>query len=281
MLTPEPGTRLYEEYGDRLEYDAYITDFNAARLEDDDEAIILANRDIFLTYFFYPATLPRERHIFAVDAYRMLRKAGHTILRYALTWYEGSFARMVGDLRAWREQRQAQERLTVEETLEYFAERYGPDHHLTSLFRYALAGDSERPLAPAPKRRTPVEFQPDQPLQLSNNAHLLQGIHNCVELLERLPAALDSAEPLPEDEVGALRDYLIIRVPSKSGRVENYEVDATTRAVLSMFQSPRSYRDVNAALEPYAGAEALDAEFCEQLLRIGALTTADQQVAHA
>jgi len=282
MLTPEPGTRLYEQYGDRMEYDAYITDFNATRLEDDDEAVILANRDVFLTYFFYPTTLPRERHVFAVDAYRILRKAGHAILRYALTWHEGRFGLMVGDIWDWCRQQGRKGRLTVDETVRYFAERFGAGHHLTSLFRYALAGEWERPLEPAAAALpSPVEFQPDLPLQLSPEAHLFKDIHDCGTLLDRLRVAMNSSQPLPNDEAGELGDYLIIRRPSKEGWIENYQISAATHAVLSLFQSPRSYREISAALEPYAGAEPLDPGFFQRLLSLRALTPTARQVAHA
>ena len=85
----------------------------------------------------------------------------------------------------------------------------------------------------------------------------------------------------PNDEAGELGDYLVIRRPSKEGWIENDQISAATHAVLSLFQSPRSYQDVSAVLEAYAGAEPLDPSFFEELLSLRALTPTAYQVADA
>ncbi len=276
MLTPEPGTLLYEQLGESLEYDGYITDFNAAVLEDDDESVIRQNQDIFLTYFFYPGVLTRERHVFAVDAYRILRKAGHVVLDYALRWYEGRFSRLIGDMWQWRGRESKASPISVSETLEYFSRRFGQGHHLTSLFRYALVADHERPLDPPTEpAQAPIEFRPELPVRLSRIALLFENIHDCCSLLDRLRHHAADPVPLTDEEAGELGHYLVVRRPSRDGRIENYEITAATHAVLSLFHTPRSYRDVSAALEPYAGPDSLDRRFVEELLAMRVLTPAE------
>ena len=84
MLMPEPGTGLYNQYGQQLKYDGYITDYNSWLLDKGDEQFNFNDPEIFVTYYFYPASMPRENYIFAVDVCRELRKLGHIVLNYAL-----------------------------------------------------------------------------------------------------------------------------------------------------------------------------------------------------
>ena len=54
LLTPEPGTQLFAEFGDQVEYDGHISDFNFPPLESDDSTIMKASPDVFMIHHYFP-----------------------------------------------------------------------------------------------------------------------------------------------------------------------------------------------------------------------------------
>ena len=60
LLTPEPGTALYEENKNQLLYDGHISDFNFPPLAEDESALLRGNPDIFMNHHFYRTELPRQ-----------------------------------------------------------------------------------------------------------------------------------------------------------------------------------------------------------------------------
>jgi radical SAM superfamily enzyme YgiQ (UPF0313 family) len=280
MLTPEPGTQLYNDLSQQLQYDGYLTDFNASQLEIDDEQIVKDNQNIFLTYHYYPTALPRERHIFAVDAYRILRKAGHTILAYTLRLYENRFSRLIEHFWQWSRQRpEDTHQITGEFVVDFFRDNFA-DHHLTSLFRYALLTEHSRKLSSDTNGidRSTVSLDFDQLYQLSPAAFLFQNIHDCVALIERIEAnkSTDSITVLRDNEVGERGNYLVICKGSVHGEMDNFELDPAGFAVASLFEQPRSYRQLCASLKPYIGEEEPDKEFFKDLIALGALKQVPQ-----
>jgi radical SAM superfamily enzyme YgiQ (UPF0313 family) len=280
MLTPEPGTQLYNELSQQLQYDGYLTDFNAPRLEKDDEQIIKDNHNIFLTYHYYPTTLPRERHIFSVDAYRMLRKAGHTILAYTLRFYENRFSRLIEHIWQWSRQRPGEiHEITCEFVVDFFRDNF-VNHHLSSLFRYALLTEHSRKFSNKNGvDRATVSLDHDQLYQLSPAAFLFKNIHDCAALIERIETnkSTGSITVLRDDEVGERGNYLVISKGSVDGEMDNYELDPAGFVVASLFEQPRSYRQLCASLKPYIGEEEPDREFFKDLIALGVL----EQVSHS
>lgn len=281
MLTPEPGTQLYNTFSSRLQYDGYLTDFNASRLENDDEQIIKEHHNVFLTYHYYPTTVPRERHIFAVDAYRMLRKAGHTILTYTLQYYENQFSRLIEHLWQWSRQRPAgDDQITGEFVVDYFNDHF-PDHHLTSLFRYALLTEHTRKISLDTRGmdRGSVSLDYDQSYKLSSSAFLFQNIHNCVAVIDRIEKGKSSENltTLTDNDVGERGNYLVISRGSVEGEMDNFELDPVSFAVTSMFEQPRSYRQLCTSLKPFIGDQEPDIEFFKELIALGALEPATQK----
>jgi radical SAM superfamily enzyme YgiQ (UPF0313 family) len=53
LLTPEPGTALYEENKNQLLYDGHISDFNFPTLAADESTMLRGNPDIFMNHHFY------------------------------------------------------------------------------------------------------------------------------------------------------------------------------------------------------------------------------------
>jgi radical SAM superfamily enzyme YgiQ (UPF0313 family) len=274
MLTPEPGTQYYETLGDRLLYDGYLTDFNAALLAAGDEATVTAHPEIFVTYHHYPTEMPREDHVFAVDAYRILRKAGHTILTYACKLYGGRFSVLVGRLRD-HARRQGWGAVDVPRVLEFLAAEHGEAHHVVSLFRYALVTEAARKVAPTvPDPASPdARLESSRPYRLGAGVYLFRRLHDCSRLIEKISSSVNG-HLLDEAEVGELGCYMVIGRGTRDGAMDNYALTTESHAVLSLFESPCSFEDVCRVLAPLTGGEAPEPEFFEDLIGQGILVPA-------
>jgi radical SAM superfamily enzyme YgiQ (UPF0313 family) len=169
ILAPEPGTPMFDDHGSEILYDGYGGPFNAGLVGPDDEAIVLGHPDLFQTYYYYPAELPRARHVFAVEALDRLRRAGPLVVDYVLRSpspsYDGRLSRLLAELRAFT----AGAPPEPQQVVAYMAATFGGQHHVTSLFRFALRdaapagaaldGVPGRPLRP----RAAVSAQPAAP----------------------------------------------------------------------------------------------------------------------
>lgn len=268
MLAPEPGTPLFDEHGAQIAYDGYGGPYNTRLLGPEDEREVLDHPHIFQTYYYYPAALPRARHIFAVEAVDVLRRAGPIILAYALREFGGRLSRLIS---AWR--RFADETspgaLPDAAGLEAFvAARFGRGHHLHSLFRYALRLSAAR--APADVVAE-GPYEPDRPCMLAENVGLLEDIHNCEALVDRLRRSNDGAPALGDADVGGLGAY-IVRADGEA--VTGYWVESGIAAILDLFRAPRSCRAAAQWLAHVTRNDGVDASIFEPLLRRGILVPA-------
>lgn len=275
MLTPEPGTRYYAALGGELRYDGYLTDFNAALLAEGDEATVTAHPEIFVTYHHYPTEMPREDHVFAVDAYRILRKAGHTILTYAFKLYEGRFSVLIGRLREWARRHGRGEPVDVPLVLDFLAAEHGEAHHLVSLFRYALVTEAARKVAPSvpDPGSADARLDPARPYRLGSGVYLFRRLHDCAILIDRI-GRLSNGRLLEDAETGEPGCFMVVGRGTRDGAMDNYALPPETHAVLSLFERPCSYRDVCRLLAPLTGGEAPEPEFFESLIGQGILVPA-------
>jgi hypothetical protein len=285
MLAPEPGTELYSQFGDQLRFDGYITDYNAWLLDDGDQQSILSHPDIFVTYYFYPTVMPREYYTSAVDACRELRKLGHTVLTYVQRYYDNRLSQLVARIREWATENASSRVLNDELLLDFFAGEFGPNHHVTSLARYALctrrAREPETTLSvePLPKANA---FDLDQRYQLGPRTFLLKDIHNCNVLLDQIRNAADNHAPLDDRDTGERECYLVIGSGGKDGVFRNYAIDTAAYTILSLFEKPRSLHHVSLALAELTDGIQVDRHFFEGLIRIGALVPAmSEREAHS
>jgi Fe-S oxidoreductase len=186
MLAPEPGTPIFDQFSDQLKYDGYAGPYNAFLVGPDDERLVNEHRDIFSTYHYYPAAMPRSHHIFAVEAVDVLRRVGPIILKYILRVYGGQLSRLVFALRLWADSNGRGSRPDAEMIEDYVSATFGRRHHLTSLFRYALCanGASGEPRS-LTESRSPA-FDPHQFYQLSSHIRVLSDMHDCELLIERI-----------------------------------------------------------------------------------------------
>jgi len=262
MLLPEPGTEQYAALGDRLAYDGYKTEFNAWLLGDDDERYVRDHPDIFATYHYYPATMPREQHVFAVDFYSAARVLGHTVLAYLLRFY-GGLSALVASAREWRAQSGWAGSTDGELIRAFIAHDLGEDHHAHSLVRYALglAAARGRPVRGGGQGSDAVPAHARR-YQLGPGNAVFEDLHDCGALIERIRASARSQRPLDDREAGARGCYLA--VASGDGCV-NYAIDPATCAMLAMFASPRTFDEVCAALAALTGGYEPDRAYLQHL----------------
>ncbi|TDW91134.1 B12-binding domain-containing radical SAM protein [Kribbella sp. VKM Ac-2566] len=101
LLTPEPGTALIDQFGDRLAYDGHISDFNFPTLEPDDADLMAEHPQVFMNHHYYPGALPRRQHVFVTSAYLCLSQLGFVLLRYLLADFGGSLSRLIFAMQDW------------------------------------------------------------------------------------------------------------------------------------------------------------------------------------
>lgn len=272
MLTPEPGTALDLKYGNDLRYDGYLTDFNALSLRPSDTELIKNNPDIFMTYHYYPTELLRERHIFVVEAYRNLRKCGHTILSYLLRFYNSQFSLLIRSFEKWFEsQGRDKTKVSVDSIIEFFTITFGIEHHVTSLVRYSLL------TKPARKRSREssserARFSKLRKYTISPNAHLFKDLHSCSELIQLIQDNIRENIIYDNIKAGLPGFHLVIATgKGVDGILDNYEINEEAFYFLQLFKRPVSYNDLLKNL-PSALAEHLPSSTqVKRLVQIKAL----------
>jgi radical SAM superfamily enzyme YgiQ (UPF0313 family) len=272
MLAPEPGTPIFDQFSDQLKYDGYAGPYNAFLVGPDDERLVNEHRDIFSTYHYYPAAMPRSHHIFAVEAVDVLRRVGPMILKYILRAYDGQLSRLVFALRLWADSNGRGNRPDADMIEDYVSATFGQRHHLTSLFRYALcangAGGEPRLLT---ESRSPA-FDPHQFYQLSSHIRVLSDMHDCELLIERIRRDPEDSRLLDESEAGERSVYLM---SVADGTATAYQIDPGVEAMLGFFAEPRSCSEVSDLVQKISGLPQIDASYFAPLVNAGIL------VAHA
>jgi radical SAM superfamily enzyme YgiQ (UPF0313 family) len=267
MLAPEPGTPMFEQLGDKLEYDGYAGPYNAFLVGEDDERLVTGHRDIFSTYHYYPAEMPRAYYKFAVDAVDVLRRVGPIILKYVLRAYGGQLSRLVFDLRLWAESNDRGNRPDADLVEAYITATFEPQHHLTSLFRYALCASEPGGEQSSPIESRPTVFDPHQPYQLGSHVRVLSDVHDCELLLERIKREPDGSRLLDEAEAGERGVYLM---SFAGGMATSYQIDSGVEVMLDFFARPCSCSEV-ADLVHELGVPRIDPGYFAPLVNAGIL----------
>lgn len=272
MLAPEPGTPMFEQHSDKLEYDGYAGPYNAFLVGPQDERLVNEHRDIFSTYHYYPAAMPRSHYKFAVEAVDVLRRVGPIILKYILRAYGGQLSRLVFDLRLWAESYGRGKRPDTNLVAAYVSSTFGQRHHLTSLFRYALCANGPSGEQYPPNELQSPVFNPHQSYQLGAHVRVLSDSHNCEFLLARIGREPDGSRLLDEAETGERCVYLM---SVAGGTTTGYQVDLGMEVMLGFFAQPRSCSEVADLVHEISGVPRIDASYFAPLVNAGIL------VAHA
>ena len=187
ILTPEPGTKLYDDYGDRMAFDGYATPFNSWLLREEDQHEVVSEPEIFASYHYYPAELDRSTHVAVVETVDLLRGLGHALCAALIRRHERG---MAGLIRGLIEGRTAPP--SIADLAEYVRGWLGDDDPVTSAVRYArFVRDPLSPDGPEEAARTGA---PGDRLRLPTGARILHDVHDCADVLAWLRG--DGPEPV-------------------------------------------------------------------------------------
>nr|WP_205863251.1 radical SAM protein [Planosporangium thailandense] len=185
ILTPEPGTLLFDQFGPSMLFDGYATPFNSWLLRPEDRQEVLAEPAVFASYYYYPTALPRYVHVGVVESVDLLRRLGRPVLVELIRSHGGKLAELIRGLIAASPKTGPPGARELEE---YVRARLGDDDPVTSLVRYALL---LRNPVPARRRR-----RPSAPTDRAANIHaryalpaglrMLHNVHDCAEVMEWL-----------------------------------------------------------------------------------------------
>jgi len=274
LLAPEPGTPMFEQLGDRLEYDGYASPYNAHLAAPHDQRHVLAHPDIFPTYYYYPAQMPRWKYVLAAETVDVLRRIGPIVFGYALRFYGGRLSALVADVRAWKLTQENGRGIDVESIEMFVAARFGPRHHLTSLFRHALRVWVPVTDKVATTPSAPV-YEPKRAYRIGAGVHMLEELHDCAALIRRIGHDADRAESLADDETGELGTYVLC---ISDVAATTYHVDPGAQAILDFFREPRVCSDVAALIREATGGNEIHGGFFRQLVRAGILVAAETAI---
>lgn len=203
ILTPEPGTPLFERFGGRMQFDGYATPFNSWLLRETDREEVLSQSEIFSSYYYYPAEIDRATHVAVVEAVDLLRGLGHALCGTLIRRHERGLAGLVRALIP------DGTRATLDDLTGYVRRWLGDDDPVTSAVRYVRF--LREPAEPAlPAEALPRDPGPDCPLRLPAHARILHDVHDCGQVSAWLRG--DGAEPVTRASYIRLHEGAPIRV---------------------------------------------------------------------
>jgi hypothetical protein len=155
--------------------------------------------------------------------------------------------------------------------IDFFADRLGVDHHLTSLVRYGFVAGSGRADLPI-RLAAPVASlhrnDSDGWYRLAPQLCLLTELHDCPRLLERIRRLPPGAGPLEPADIGSLGRYMAM-VNAEEAIL--YCIDPGVDAILEFFRTPLKLVDAINVLHQVAPEANIDGGLFAELIDIGAL----------
>jgi radical SAM superfamily enzyme YgiQ (UPF0313 family) len=272
MLAPEPGTPMFAAHQAELEYDGYAGPYNAFCVAAEDSRLVLDHPAIFSTYYYYPAALPRRRYKFAVEAVDGLRKLGPILLKYLLRAFDQRLSSLVLAMFAWAESTERTTLPDAEFIEEFIRARFGPRHHLTSLTCFALRlpnGINPKPSAAA--------IDPNEQYQLGAQVRLLPDLHDCEALLVRIKH--DEAGLTLFDEADLTERVTYVLTGANESRTA-YRIDPDLQVLLSLFDPPRTCREVARLLAEVSGVKEIATSYFAPFIDAGILTATSSYTAN-
>jgi radical SAM superfamily enzyme YgiQ (UPF0313 family) len=249
LLTPEPGTALYEENKNQLLYDGHISDFNFPTLAGDESALLRGNPDIFMNHHFYKTDLPRNTFVGVTSIFPQLCALGGPLLRIVMEYLEITFSSLVFTILSRCERGSITYQRVFRELLSLINEKRAGRRLVRQLVEFAFA----HVRALQPKIRT--DFQNG-----TNGTEKVMCLTDGVTLFRRtfdIPSVLDQIN----DRAGAWRS-----IPTRSkahsfvvhGRQTTYEsrtlrISDDVAEILQLFKTPRREGRI---LEKFPAAEA-------------------------
>jgi radical SAM superfamily enzyme YgiQ (UPF0313 family) len=270
ILVPEPGTPLFTRHQADLQYDGYSTKFNARVLHEKDQDEVRRFPDLYSTYYYYPGAMPRIRHTFAVDTIDALRVAGHDILGYTLKYFDGRLSRLIAAFWSWVQQQRPGADVDTHLVLDFIGWRFGPQDHLTSLYRFGLSVNLlANSLRHRPAEKIAVSvFDPRKPYVANPQSRFFSQIHDCGRLLELIREAPSDSPPLDPAATGDLGCYLSV---FDAGSVQTWGIDRDIGSILALFEAPNSIRTVAGVINSVVPEAPVTEGWFRELVDLGAL----------
>ena len=268
ILAPEPGTPMFEDHRSRIAYDGYGGPYNSGLLCVNDEQMVLDHPDIFQTYYYYPATLPRERYIFAVETVDLLRRVGQLVFMYAMRAFAGKVSLFLHTFHQFSDKHSPGSPPTAEMLHAFVVERFGARHHLVSLFRYGLCLRAQGEVARAPDN---VPFEPDLLYVVTADVTILADMHDCAVLLDRIRQLPDDESMLTHADSDELGAYVIKGIGDTA---TSFRVESAVVPILQMFAKPISSRMAARFLADAVGEHLFNFSVFEPLVSCGFLQVA-------
>jgi radical SAM superfamily enzyme YgiQ (UPF0313 family) len=263
MLSPEPGTPMFDRLGSQIRYDGYSGRYNHKPQDEEDRGLVSERREIFQTYYYYPSELPRAKHIFAVETVDLLRRAGPIVVSYLLRAYEGRLSAFVCELRAFADPLGAAELPGADLLEDYLSAKFGPAHHILSLFRYALRANDPVDVHVAPSQ-TMVPFDPRTIYEINPKIHILTDMHDCGQILAQIQREPERGSFVDDSKCGEVGTYLL----RAAGTASTYSrLDPGAEAILSFFAQPQTAEDAAATIRLLTGLPKIELSFFESLVQ--------------
>lgn len=237
LLTPEPGTAMLDTHRSALRFDERRCGFNLPRLVGDDERIIVADPELFVTHYYYAGVVPHGRNVFASALWRQLAVISRPAYAFLLDHWQGSLSRLLDEAEAWWSGRADSDTLPSPDALGRFVrETFGAGAPILSLLRFEEACRA----GPAAGYPLPYDRVQRSTIRLAPTASVLRDIHDVQALGHAVLTAGERART----------NLLVVR--AENGAVATvYEIDAVTADLLTLLQEPDG-RDLLPHIDPAA-----------------------------
>jgi radical SAM superfamily enzyme YgiQ (UPF0313 family) len=236
LLTPEPGTALYEENKNQLLYDGHISDFNFPPLGDDESALLRGSPDIFMNHHFYRTKLPRETFVSVTTMFVCLGALGGPLLQAVMECLELTLSSLVFTIRSRCEKNDITYQRVFRELLLLINERGAGHRLIRRLVEYALAHLRARHSGSA------IKIQP-APNWSEGVICIARGVTLFRKTFD-IPSALDRIH----NRVGAWRsistrstaqNFIVYRGQTGSCESKALQVGDNIRLILELLTKPR------------------------------------------
>jgi Radical SAM superfamily/B12 binding domain len=272
LLTPEPGTKLLQDFDHSLKYDGHITDFIFPTLESDDAAIMASLPRVFMNHHYFSSVVPRDRHVFVTSIFAALYELGSPMVRHLRAIYADSCSRLVADIYAWSRTHPELRSKCDECLVSFVRATWGDDHYLYSLVRYLVTAN--RLSVHAEMRRSSISrrdcFTSDHEptYRLSSCAAVLRDLHDCQRIIALMGSGMSAVVELPDALAREKADYCIVVELGEERLVRNLLLDEGWAQVLDD-DRPRSSREIEDMLARLVGPAAELSQVLDSLVAEG------------
>jgi radical SAM superfamily enzyme YgiQ (UPF0313 family) len=225
LLTPEPGTAMLERHRAGLRFDGRRSGFNLPRFLPDDDALIAAEPDLFVTHYHYSGLVPHVQNVVATALWRQLAVLGKAAYAFLLDHWDGRLSRLLDAVIDWWPGVAVPDAVPSADALVDFAYAvFGPSAPIVSLLRY---GNASR-IGPAAGRPLSASSMVGSQLRLAPGVSVLRDIHDVAVLGESILATSNSR----------YTNLLVLRA-RENAPARAYEIDAITADVLTLLDGQK------------------------------------------